>query len=89
MKCNKTTDSKGESEECGMADNKGTFNPYIALVDMEKASSKEVLERYTILSMRMQEEYLNKPQDFGKQKMLNDEFVKLKQEILKRMGENK
>lgn len=72
-----------------MANNKETFNQYTALVDLGKVSNEQILERYTVLAMELQEEYLKKPQDFRKQKVLNDEHIRLKQEILKRMGENK
>jgi hypothetical protein len=35
--------------------------------------------------MELQEEYLKKPQDFNRQRVLQEEFIELKQEILKRM----
>lgn len=45
-----------------------------------------ILNRYTALAMELQDEYLKKPQDFSKQRMLQEEFTELKQEIRKRMG---
>jgi len=45
----------------------------------------ELLHRYTVLSMQLQEAFLAKDQDFEKQKILNEEFVFLKRNILFRM----
>lgn len=49
-------------------------------------NDKELLNKYTALSMQLQEEYLKEKQDFKFQENLNNEFVLLKQEILERMG---
>ncbi len=44
-----------------------------------------LLNRYTAVSMELQEEYLKKPQDYGRQRLLQEEFAELKAEIAKRM----
>lgn len=44
-----------------------------------------LLNRYTALVMELQEEYLKKPQDFNRQRVLNEEFTELMREILNRM----
>lgn len=48
-------------------------------------SNIDLLNRYTALAMELQEEYLKKPQNFSRQRVLQEEFVNLKHEILKRM----
>lgn len=49
-------------------------------------SDKELLHKYTILSMQLQEEFLKHKQNFEYQKKLNNEFIALQKDILGRMG---
>lgn len=48
-------------------------------------SNNDLLNRYTALAMELQEEYLKKPQDFNRQRVLNEEFVELKRELSERL----
>lgn len=46
---------------------------------------KELLNKYTALCMQMQEEYLKEKQDFKYQKTLENDYMTLRNEILKKM----
>lgn len=46
---------------------------------------KELLNKYTALCMQLQEEYLKEKQDFKYQKTLGNDYMTLRNEILKRM----
>lgn len=48
-------------------------------------SNKELLDRYTAIVMELQEEYLKRPQDFNRQKELQDNYSLLRKELLSRM----
>ena len=49
--------------------------------------NKALLAQYTALCMELQEEYLKRPQDFDKQRAMENEFKEMKHEILRRMGD--
>jgi len=50
-----------------------------------RLTNEALLHRYTVLSMQLQEEFLKNHQDFEKQKILNDEYVCMRKEIMRRM----
>lgn len=51
--------------------------------------NEELLHRYTVLCMELQEEYLKEEQDFEKQKILNNKCAVLKKKLLKKLSEKK
>lgn len=51
----------------------------------EEQDNKKLLEKYVVLSMKLQEENLKEKPDFAKQKDLSNEWAMTKKEILKRM----
>lgn len=51
-----------------------------------KMDNKSLLDRYTVLAMELQEEYLKHPQDFTKEHKLGAEYLDLREQILSRMG---
>lgn len=52
---------------------------------INESSDEELLHQCIQMSMTIQEEYLKNPQDFSKQKELNDKIISLEKQILNRM----
>ena len=52
---------------------------------INESSDEELLHQCIQISMTIQEEYLKNPQDFSKQKELNDKIISLEKQILNRM----
>lgn len=48
-------------------------------------SNEELLNRYTALAMELQKEYLERAQDFNKQRDLQSQYSLLRKELLSRM----
>lgn len=52
---------------------------------INESSDEELLHQCIQMSMTIQEEYLKNPQDFSKQKELNDKIISLEKQILNRI----